>query len=84
MQYVCVCPFHNSRISQAGLGSGLEVLCIDDAGAAVLTGLQLDGGDKPPLGTRSVVVERGAVSVLGMFGVHNGGALVVQGPLTWL
>lgn len=80
---MCVCV-HSITVGLARQASGLEVLCIDDAGAAVLTGLQLDGGDKPAAGARSVVVERGAVSVLGVFGVHNGGALVVQGPLARL
>lgn len=56
----------------------LQVLCVDDAGACILTGLQLHRGDEPAAGARGVVVERGAVSVLGVFRVDDGGALVAD------
>lgn len=61
--------------------SFLEVLGVDDARAGVLAGLQLDAGDEPAAGPGGVVVERGAVSVLGVLGEDDGGALEVQGPL---
>lgn len=59
----------------------LQVLCVDDAGARVLAGLQLHRGHEPAAGTRGVVVEGGAVSVLGVFWVDDGGALVADGLL---
>lgn len=65
----------------AGLVWPLQVLCINDTGTSILTRLQLHCGDKPAAGACGVVVERGAVSVLGVFGVNDGGALVADGPL---
>lgn len=62
----------------------LQVLCVDDTGTSIFTGLQLHRGDKPAAGARGVVVERGAISVLGVFRVDDGGALVSDGPLPWL
>lgn len=69
---------------QADAVWALQVLCVDDTGTSVLTGLQLHCGDKPATGACGVVVERGAVSVLGVFRVDDGGALVADGPLPWL
>lgn len=62
----------------------LQVLCVDNTGTSVLTGLQLHRGDEPAAGARGVVVERGAVSVLGVFWVDDGGTLVSDWPLPWL
>lgn len=62
----------------------LQVLRVDDAGTGVLAGFQLHGGDKPAVGARRVVAERGAVSVLGVFGVNDGGAPVADGLLSRL
>lgn len=44
----------------------------------------MDRGHKPAAGPGSLVVERGAVSVLGVFGVNDGGAPVAQGLLAGL
>lgn len=63
------------------MGWPLQVLCINDTGTSILTRLQLHRGDKPAAGACGVVVESGAVSVLGVFGVNDGGALVADGPL---
>lgn len=60
---------------------GLQVLCVDDTGTSILTRLQLHRGDEPAAGARGVVLERGAVSVLGVFWVDDGGAPVADGPL---
>lgn len=59
----------------------LQVLCVDDAGTGVLAGLQLHGGDEPAAGAARVVVQRGAVRALGMFGVDDGGAPIANGLL---
>lgn len=62
----------------------LQVLCVDDAGAVVLSGLQLHRRDEPAAGARGFVIERGAVSVLGVLWVDDGGALVADRPLPGL
>lgn len=59
----------------------LQVLCVDDAGTSILTGLQLHRGDEPAAGPCGVVVERGAVSVLGVLRVDDGGASIADGFL---
>lgn len=41
----------------------------------------MDRGHEPAAGPGGLVVERGAVSVLGVFGVDDGGAPVAQGLL---
>ncbi len=56
----------------------LQVLCVDNARTRILTRLQLHRGDKPAAGAHGVVVERGAVSVLGVFRVNDGGAPVAN------
>lgn len=65
-------------------GPALQVLCVDDAGIRIFTGLQLHRGDEPAAGVACVVVECGAVSVLGMFWVNDCGALVGDRLLPWL
>lgn len=75
-----VAPFH----VQADAVQNLQVLGVDDAGTGILAWLQLHCGDIPAAGACGVVVERGAVSVLGVFRVDDGGALVADGPLPWL
>lgn len=62
----------------------LQVLRVDDTGTRILAGLQLHRGNKPATGPRGVVVECGAVSVLGVFWVDDGGASVADGPLPGL
>lgn len=74
----------SQQASKQRKAEALQVLGVDDAGTRVLAGLQLHRGDEPAAGARGVVVERGAVSVLGVFGVDDGGALVADGPLPGL
>jgi len=59
----------------------LQVLCVDDTGARILTGLQLHCGDEPAARACGAVVECGAISVLGVLWVDDGGALVADRPL---
>lgn len=62
------------------MGNTSEVFCVNDAWTGVFGGLQSDCGHKPPpAGSVSVavVVQRGAVSVPGVFGEHDGRALEV-------
>lgn len=69
------------RARGPGEGGPLQVLCVDDAGAGVLAGLQLHRGDEPAAGAARVVAERGAVRALGVLGVNDGGAPVADGLL---
>lgn len=59
----------------------LQVFRVDDTGTGVLAGFQLHRGDEPAVGACGVVAERGAVSVLGVFRVNDGGAPVADGLL---
>lgn len=57
-----------------------EVFCVNDAWTSVLGGLQPDCGHKPPAPgciSVAVVVQRGAVCIPGVLGVHDGRALEV-------
>lgn len=69
--------------SQRG-GRVSQLLSVDDAGTAVLAGLQPHCGDEPAVsGGVGVVVQRGAVGFARVFGVDDGRALVVNGPVPW-
>lgn len=70
-------------VSRRG-GRVLQLLGVDDAGTAVLARLQPHCGHEPAApGGVGVVVQRGAVGVACVFGVDDGRALVVNGPVPW-
>ncbi len=57
-----------------------EVFCVNDAWTGVLGGFQPDRRHKPPAPgcvSVAVVVQRGAVCIPGVLGVHDGCALEV-------
>lgn len=61
-----------------------QLLSVDNAGTSVLTRLQPHCGHEPAASSGvGVVVQRGAIGVVGVFGVDDGRALVVNGPVSW-
>lgn len=68
--------WHGGRVSQ--------LLSVDDAGTSVLTRLQPHCGHEPAASAGvGVVVQSGAVGVVRVFGVDDGRAVVVNGPVSW-